>query len=104
MITIYPSIYSFRGHQNNAALQVKTCVNAGMAKLVNLGAGLDLARGERCEDVKKGCIKKQETRFNLYGTNVIIGGDLCAGCVNGEDAGFLAPCSNLLVYRPGSSV
>ncbi len=26
--------------------------------------------------MKKGCIKKQETRLNLYGTNVIIGGDL----------------------------
>ncbi len=27
---------SFRGHQNNAILQVKTGVNVGMAKLVNL--------------------------------------------------------------------
>ncbi len=46
--------------QNNAVLQVKACVNAGIAKLVNLGAGMDLARGERCEGVKKeGCIKKQ---------------------------------------------
>ncbi len=53
---------------HNAALQAKACVNAGMAKLVNLGAGLDLARGERCEGVKKGCIKKQETRLNFYGT------------------------------------
>ncbi len=35
---------SFRGHQNNAVLQVKTCVNAGMAKLGNLGAGMHLAR------------------------------------------------------------
>ncbi len=24
----------------------------------------------------EGCIKKQETRLNFYGTNVIIGGDL----------------------------
>ncbi len=44
---------SFRGHQNNAALQVKTSVNAGMAKLVNCGVGMDLARGKRCEGVKK---------------------------------------------------
>ncbi len=29
---------SFRGHQNNAVLQVKMSVNVGMAKLVNLGA------------------------------------------------------------------
>ncbi len=53
---------NFRGHQNNAVLQAKTCVNAGMAKLVNLGAGRgqDLARGERCEGVKKEiCIKKK---------------------------------------------
>ncbi len=71
---------SFRGHQNNAVLQVKTSINAGMAKLVNLGAGMDLAMGERCEGVKKeGCIKKQDTRLNFYVTTMIIGGDLkCA--------------------------
>ncbi len=71
---------SFRGHQNNAILQVKTSVNAGMAKLVNFGAGTDLARGERCEGVKKeGCIKKQNTRLNFYVINMIIGRDLkCA--------------------------
>ncbi len=68
---------SFRGHQNNAILQVKTIVNAGMAKLVNFCAGMDLARGERCEGVKKeGCIKKQDTRLNFYFTTMIIGGDL----------------------------
>ncbi len=62
---------SFRGHQNNAILQVKMSVNAGMAKLVNLGAGMDLARGERCEGVKKeGCIKKQDTRLNSYVTSM----------------------------------
>ncbi len=44
---------SLRCHHNNAVLQVKTCVNAGMAKLVNVDAGMDLARGERCEGVKK---------------------------------------------------
>ncbi len=38
-----------------------------MAKLVNLGTGMDLARGKRCEGVKKeGCIKKQDTRPNFY--------------------------------------
>ncbi len=37
-------------------------VNAGMVKMVNLCAGMDLAMGERCEVVKKeGCIKKQNT-------------------------------------------
>ncbi len=41
------------GHQNNAVLQVKMSVNAGMAKLANLGTGVHLARGERCEGVKK---------------------------------------------------
>ncbi len=52
----------------------------GMTKLVNLGAGMDLARGERCEGVKKeGCIKKQNTRLYFYVTDMIIGGDLeCA--------------------------
>ncbi len=48
-----------------------------MVKLVNLDAGMDLARGERCEGVnKEGGIKKQETRLDVYVTNVIIGGDL----------------------------
>ncbi len=56
-----------------------------MARLVNLGAGLGLARGERCEGVKKGCIKKQETRLNFYDTNVIIGGDL-KWAANNENA------------------
>ncbi len=36
---------SFPGHQTNAILQVRTSVNAGMAKLVNLGAEMDLPRG-----------------------------------------------------------
>ncbi len=68
---------SFRGHQNNAVLQVKMSVNAGMAKLVNLDAGMDLAKGERCEGVKKeGCIKKQDIRLNFYVTSMIIGRDL----------------------------
>ncbi len=67
---------SFRGHQNNAVLQVKTSINAGMAKLVNLGVGMDRARGERCEGVKKeGCIKKQDTCLNFYVPTMIIGGD-----------------------------
>ncbi len=57
-------------------LQVKTCVNAGMVELLNLGAGMDLARGERCEGVKKGCIKKQNTRLHFYVTYMIIGRDL----------------------------
>ncbi len=71
---------SFPGHQNYAILQVKTSVNAGMTKLVNLCAGMDLSRGERCEGVKKeGCIKKQNTRLNFYVINMIIGRDLkCA--------------------------
>ncbi len=40
------SSLSFRSHQ-----KVKTSVNAGEAKLVNLGAGMDLERGEQCEGV-----------------------------------------------------
>ncbi len=48
-----------------------------MAKLVNLGAGMDPARGERCEGVKKeGCIKKQDAQLNVCVTNMIIGGNL----------------------------
>ncbi len=66
---------SFRGHQNNAILQVKMSVNAGIAKLVNLGAGMRLARDERCEGVKnEGCIKKQDTRLNFYVASMVIGG------------------------------
>ncbi len=42
---------SFRGHQNNAVLHVKMSVNADMAKLVNLGAGMDLARGEKVDQL-----------------------------------------------------
>ncbi len=51
-----------------------------MAKLVNLGAEMHLARGERCEGVKKeGWIKKQNPRLNVYVINMIIGRDLkCA--------------------------
>ncbi len=48
-----------------------------MAKLVNLGTGMDLAKGERCEGVKKeGCIKKQDTQLNVCVTNMIIGENL----------------------------
>ncbi len=72
-------IHCFRGHQNSAILQVKASLNAGMVKLVNLCAGMDLARGERCEGVQKGCIKKQNTRLDFYVINMIVGGDLkCA--------------------------
>ncbi len=54
----------------------KTSVNAGIAKLVNWGTGMDLARGDRCDGVTKGgLIKKQNTRLNFYVTNMIIGGD-----------------------------
>ncbi len=76
---------SFRGHQTNVIMHAKTNVNVGMAKVVNLGAGMKLARVERCEGVKKeGCIKKQDTRLYFYVTNIIIGGDLeCA--VNNEN-------------------
>ncbi len=60
-----------------AILQVKTSVNVGMAILVNLGAGMNLARVERYEGVKKeGCIKNQSTRLYFYATNIIIGEDL----------------------------
>ncbi len=68
------TLLSFRGQQNNAILQVKVSVNVGMAMLVNLGAGMELERGQRCECVKKeGCTKKQNTHLNFYVTNLIIG-------------------------------
>ncbi len=68
---------SFRYHQNDAVLQVKTSVNAGMEKLVRLGGRMVLVSGERCECVKKeGCIKKQDTRLNSYVITMIIAGDL----------------------------
>ncbi len=46
----------------------------------NFCAGIDLARGERCEGVKKeGCIKKQDIPLNSCIINMINGGDLkCA--------------------------
>ncbi len=51
---------TFRGHNNNAVLQVKTSVTVGMAILANFGAGMDVARGEVFKGVKKeGFIKKQ---------------------------------------------
>ncbi len=59
-----------RGHQNNAILQVKMSVNVGMAKLVNVGAGIDLARSERLK--KEGCTEKQNTRLYFHVTNMII--------------------------------
>ncbi len=50
-------------------------VNAGMAKLVNFCAGMDLARGGRCEGVKEeGFITK--TNVNFYVMSMIIGADL----------------------------
>ncbi len=49
---------TFRGHNNNAVLQVKTSVPVAMAILVNLGAGMDLARDERFEGVKKRVLSK----------------------------------------------
>ncbi len=56
-----------------------------MATLLNLGAGMDLARGERCEGVKKeSCIKKQDTQLNFCITNMIIGGDLKYAVNNGN--------------------
>ncbi len=56
-----------------------------MAKLLNLGAGMDLARRERCEGVKKeSCIKKQDTQLNFCITNMIIGGDLKYAVNNGN--------------------
>ncbi len=65
---------SFRGHQNNMPLQVKT---SAKAILVNLGVGMNLARGERFEVVRKeGFIKKQNIRLMFSATNIIIGIDL----------------------------
>ncbi len=48
----------------SAILHVKTSLDVGMAILVNLGAGMDLARVERREGViKEGCIIKQNTHL-----------------------------------------
>ncbi len=56
-----------------------------MAKLLNFGAGMDLARGERCKGVKKeSYIKKKDTQLNLCITNMIIGGDLKYAVNNGN--------------------
>ncbi len=45
-----------RGHQCNAILQVKTSANAGLAKLVHLGAGIDLGRVEGVKKEGLGCL------------------------------------------------
>ncbi len=54
---------TFRGHNNNAVLQVKTSVTVGTAMLVNLGAEMDLARGERFEGVKKRVLSRNNKFF-----------------------------------------
>ncbi len=47
------------------------------AQIVNLGAGMDLARGNRFEGVKKeGFIKKRNLRLMFSVTNIITGIDL----------------------------
>ncbi len=47
------------------------------AEIVNLGAGMDLARGDRFEGVKKeGFIKKRNIRLMFSVTNIITGIDL----------------------------
>ncbi len=52
-------------------------VIVGMAILVNLGAGMDLARGECFEGVKKeGFIMKQQILLMFTVTNIMIGIDL----------------------------
>ncbi len=73
------SSLSFRSHQ-----KVKTSENGGISKLVNLGAGMDLERGERCEGVKnEGFIKKRNIYVTYCVTNMVTGRDLeCA--VNNE--------------------
>ncbi len=45
----------------NAVLQVKTSANAGMAILENLGAGIDLARGESFEGIKMWVLSRNKT-------------------------------------------
>ncbi len=57
------SSLTFRGHNNNAVLHVKTSVIVGMAILVNLGAGMDLARGERFEGVKRRVLSRNNKFF-----------------------------------------
>ncbi len=41
-------------------------VNGGMAKLVNLGAGMHLARGERIEGVKKKVVSRYKTLVSIF--------------------------------------
>ncbi len=54
---------TFRGHNNNAVLEVKTSVTVAMAILVNLGSGMDLVRGERFEGVKKRVLSRNNKFF-----------------------------------------
>ncbi len=57
----------------NVVLQVKSSANAGMAILENLGARMDLARGESFEGIKHvGFIKKQNIRLMFSVINIII--------------------------------
>ncbi len=70
-----------------------------MAKLLNLGAGMDLARGERCEGVKKeSCIKKQDTQLNFCITKMIIRGDLKYAVNNGNMSGDIELLARSLAH------
>ncbi len=53
-------------HQNNAILQVEVSVNVGMAKLVNMGAGMDLVRSERRDGVKKKAVPRNKTLVSIF--------------------------------------
>ncbi len=57
-------------------LQVKTSVTVGMAILVNLDAGIDLAGGERYEGVKTGFYQETTNSSDVPVTNIMIGIDL----------------------------
>ncbi len=47
------------------------------AQIVNVGAGMDLARGDRFEGIKKeGFIRKRNIRLMFSVTNIITGIDL----------------------------
>ncbi len=63
---------SFRRPQNNAVLQVKTSANAGMPTLMDLGADMDLERGEQCKGVKRELCQEKNTSLNFCVTNMVI--------------------------------
>ncbi len=54
-LTLLIILATNRGYQHNVVLQVKPNTNAGVAKLANMGPGIDLGRVEGVKKESLGC-------------------------------------------------